>query len=202
MRVTAAANSRPRVGHATRARDGEVANGDAPFVVESHDATLVALIDALGHGTIADEVAKRALATLGAVTPGDGPVAALEHVHAALQGTRGAAALVVVLRPDTAQNVWKMQAAGVGNVTMRCMIRHPPVVLTPGVLGTRMRQVRTFDAVLPRGERMVLFTDGINHRFSFTDVRGFGPDQAARALVDLHRRGHDDATVVVVDLPE
>jgi negative regulator of sigma-B (phosphoserine phosphatase) len=183
--VSVAWLSRPRVG--------EIASGDAVVVRQLGSAVLIGVIDALGHGPKAAEVAKSATGYLTSVTAGDVPVL-VRGLHQALQGSRGAAALTLILSASG------IEACSVGNVELRSVTNKLPFVLTPGVFGVRLRQPRISNAAAPIVDRFALFSDGISGRFDLRSLRGHSPAELVSHVFATHRHAHDDATIVVVDV--
>jgi negative regulator of sigma-B (phosphoserine phosphatase) len=174
---------------------GETLNGDAVVVREYGSDVLIAVIDGLGHGPKAADVAQAARTWLEAATPSaDGALGLTRGLHSALQGSRGAAALVLLLAAD------RMEACSVGNVELRSSLGTLPFVLTPGVLGVRLRQPKVCSAPRLIAERLVLFTDGISGRFDQAALRPLSPQDSVSHIFSAHRHKHDDASVVVVDL--
>lgn len=176
----------------TAPRTGETLNGDAVLVRETGSGVLLATIDALGHGPKAANVAQ---ITCDYLTRADS-VSVQElmlGLHETLRGTRGAAALLLHLTNDG------MVACSVGNVELRSNDAKLPFVLTPGVLGVRLRQPKICSAG-PGPHRFVLFTDGISSRFELKSLIGRPRDELVRHVFTAHRHGHDDATIVVVDV--
>ncbi|HVH47484.1 MAG TPA: phosphoserine phosphatase [Labilithrix sp.] len=186
LKVSAAWISRPR--------EGESVCGDAVVVREQGAGVLLALIDALGHGPKAAEVADVSTHWLASAPPDDGAPGIIQGLHRALHGSRGAAGLIVVVSPKG------IEACSVGNVELRSTTNKLPFVLTPGVLGVRLRQPRTSFAAAPIAERFVLFSDGISGRFDLRGLRDRSTSDAATYIFANHRHAHDDATVIVVDV--
>ncbi|MBX3223863.1 MAG: phosphoserine phosphatase [Labilithrix sp.] len=185
-RISVAWLSRPRVG--------ELVSGDAVVVRQAGDAVLVAVIDALGHGPKAAEVADRSSEYFGDAALSGGAVSLVRGLHDRLQGSRGAAALILVV---TSAGV---EACSVGNVELRSASGSLPFVLTPGVLGLRLRQPKICASQGFRADRLVLYSDGISGRFDLKTLRGHAPPELASHIFASHRHDHDDATVVVVDV--
>lgn len=180
--------------HTSIPKEGETACGDAVTVRVEEGVTLLAVIDALGHGPQAAVVADRGQAFL-KDTPLDMDVGTLtEGLHAALRGTRGVAAMCCLIRGD------RIQGCGVGNVELRSMGSRVPAILTPGVLGVQMMRLRVFEATLTPGARLVLFSDGISPRLDLERVERLPAEPAGKALLERYRRSHDDATLLVADL--
>jgi negative regulator of sigma-B (phosphoserine phosphatase) len=181
------------VEHSTAARDGEAENGDAVIVREVGDGILFAVIDALGHGPRAAQVAQAAVEELGKVAVTGNVLTLIEQVHACLRGTRGAAALVCKLTSD------RLDACGIGNVEMRCSLPRMPIVMTPGVLGVHTKVPRVFGGPVREGTRIIVHTDGISSRFEMSSLRALSPREAASKILLSFRHPHDDATVLVAD---
>lgn len=184
----------PKLAHLTRPCEREIVNGDAVVVREEGDRLLFSVIDGLGHGRHAAEAARVAEeAVMGCALELD-VQSVLEAMHKALQGTRGVAALVGKLEGDT------LEASSVGNVDMRVHGANVPIVLSPGVLGLRVRTYRVFRAQLTSGDRILVFSDGISPRFSARDLAPLSPADACRTLLESYGRSHDDASVLVIDI--
>lgn len=188
------------IGQLSRPRDGETFNGDRVVIRRDGDRTMLALIDALGHGARAHEVAEMAARSLDAQNLALSPERMLEQVDVDLRGSRGAAAMLCTI--DGAE----VQGCGVGNVALRTDASDVHPVLTPGILGHgfrgRARRLRPFSGSVRAGSRLVLFSDGISARLALAPVRSLSPDDACRAILDEFGRAHDDATVIVVDVSE
>jgi len=177
----------------TLPREGEELNGDAVVVRHEEEISFFAVVDALGHGPRAAHAAAVATAYLGEVPLARGLRAMVEDLHARLRGTRGAAAMMMVLGRG------RLEGCGVGNVDVRGHNTRIPAVLTPGVIGAQLGKLKVFEAQLaPRG-RIVMFSDGVSGRLSLDDVGGLVPSEACRVLMERYRRPGDDATVLVTD---
>ena len=187
------------IAYQSKPRSGEIANGDAIVVNRYADGALVAIVDALGHGPRAEEVARLAHAHITESYPSfpeDGAVEVMRRLHSVLRGTRGACATVCLIRGTA------LQACGVGNVEMRCVRASIPVVLTPGIVGVQLRQPRGFSGVLPPSAWCFLFSDGVSRRAPFAELSKLTPQDACQSLMRKHRHSHDDASVIVVAAKE
>lgn len=188
------------IGQLSRPRDGETFNGDRVVIRHDGDRTLLALIDALGHGARAHEVAELAAYSLEAQNLALSPDQILERVDVDLRGSRGAAVMLCLIEGP------ELQGCGIGNVALRTDASDVHPLLTPGILGHgfrgRARRLRPFSGAIRAGSRLVLFSDGISARLALAPVRGLSPDDACRAILDEFGRSHDDATVIVVDVSE
>lgn len=173
---------------------GEDVNGDAVVIRQDGPVTLIAVVDALGHGPGAALAAQVAVEELNVVALDKNVQWVIERVHEKLHGTRGAAAMVCLY------NGQKIQGCSVGNVEMRSRGTRVPVMLTPGILGARVRSYRIFESPLAPHDRLVIFSDGISSHLSIDEMHRLSPREACQAIMDRYRRNHDDATVLVADV--
>jgi negative regulator of sigma-B (phosphoserine phosphatase) len=181
------------IDHIVEARAGEGACGDIAVVRTDGARTLLAVIDALGHGKNAEEVAIAARDWLVGAALDAGVEELVRGLHGELRGTRGACGLVCIVDETS------IEGCSVGNVEMRWSKSRPAFVLTPGVLGHRIERPRIFRMQPSSAERVVLFTDGISARFDLRQLGSLSTAEACRAIFTHHRRPHDDATVLVAD---
>jgi negative regulator of sigma-B (phosphoserine phosphatase) len=173
---------------------GERRSGDAAIFRVVGGVALFAVIDALGHGPHAAEVADAGVAYLREASVDQDAVSLMSGLHRALAGTRGAAAMVCRWCDG------RVEGCGVGNVELAAMRTRVPVVLTPGVVGTNVRKLRGFEGPAPSGSRFVLYSDGISSRLSSEEIGLLQRADACRLVMEKHRKVHDDATVMVVDV--
>jgi phosphoserine phosphatase RsbX len=185
----------PRTEHRSVPRQDELECGDIAVVRAAAEATLVAVIDALGHGPFAATAARIAADHLATAPLDRGVQSVMESLHISLRGSRGAAAMICILTADG-----RLEGCGIGNVELRAIGSRVPVLLTPGVLGTSIKRMRTFEARLAPGDRLVIFTDGLSSRMDLDRVRGLPPGEACDVLMAQYRRTHDDSTVLVTDI--
>jgi phosphoserine phosphatase RsbX len=185
--------SAPAIAFLSKPADGEHASGDAVVVRRDPGATLVAVIDVLGHGPAAGEVAARAVKFLEGAALTSATML-MRGLHDELRGTRGAAATICVLRG------LHLDACGVGNVETRVQGSSVAVIPTPGIVGSRLGLLRAASGKLAAGDRLVCWSDGISTRLELAAVRHLAPPDACARIMTEHRRKHDDASVVVADV--
>ncbi|MEP7123229.1 MAG: SpoIIE family protein phosphatase [Byssovorax sp.] len=176
-------------------REGERECGDIAVVRAADGITLLAVVDALGHGPLAAAAARIAAKHLTEAPLASGLLPLVDGLHLALKGSRGAAAMILLLTPDG-----RLHGCGVGNVELRAVGSRVPSVLTPGVLGASINRLRTFEARVTVGDRLVIFSDGLSSRMELDRIRALAPGPACDALMTQYRRPHDDSTVLVTDL--
>jgi negative regulator of sigma-B (phosphoserine phosphatase) len=179
--------------HASLPKQGEIMSGDAVVLRSDGGRWLLAVVDALGHGPGAAEVAGKACQHLEKVPLSHGVREIVTGLHSHLRNTRGAAAMVCMLHGGS------IEGCGVGNVELRVHGDDVPVILSPGVLGGSVRQFRVFRGQLHALTRMVIFSDGISSRFSLERMRQLTAADACKRIVSEHAHAHDDATVLVAD---
>ncbi len=182
------------VEYLTVPREGETVNGDAAMVRHADGGVLVVVLDALGHGEKAAAAADVGLRYLAEAPLDHGVRPLIDGLHERLRGTRGAAAMVLLFHNQ------RVEGCGVGNVALRSFRARIPAILTPGVLGGSLTRLRIFKGEVVVGDRIILFSDGISSRFDEEGTRS-GPALATcQAIMDGHRKPHDDATVLVADI--
>jgi negative regulator of sigma-B (phosphoserine phosphatase) len=181
-------------GHVSQPKVGEVANGDRPLCRIEEGGSLIAVIDALGHGRDAADVATTAVDVLSSVPLATPLLDVMHLLHSKLAGSRGAAGTICVLRDGS------IEACAVGNVELRSVESRLPLVFSAGVLGGRVRKFHVCRAPLGVRSRFVLFSDGISSRAPLEDYRRLAPQAASEAIFQRHRRVEDDATVLVCDV--
>jgi len=180
------------------AAPGETRSGDGHVVLPVPGGLMVGVVDALGHGAEAADVAFAAVAALGA-SPCESPAGRLRDCHRALAATRGA--VLALARIDAAGSLtW----TGVGNV--EAVLLRPrggstevlrTLISRPGVLGMRLpaNLVETSHPLEP-GDVLLMASDGVDQAFVRDVAAGDEPAAAVRRIIEGRLRAHDDALVV------
>lgn len=185
------------VGSYVRPCDGEAVSGDAIVVKELPAGIFMSLIDVLGHGRDAAEVALQAIRYLKQhASPHVADVLVGLHHH--LEGTRGAAACVAFANPQDATVV----CTGMGNVMLRMLgIRERLYPFPDGTIGLRLRTPKVYQLSLPADELLLIYSDGITEGFPLPLT---GPDYSlplqtvARRIVLDHGKLYDDAACIAL----
>jgi len=189
---------RPMLGVAIAPYPGERVCGDNWSWNASSNGPTIMLVDGSGHGVEAARAAETAVRTFSENADAACEVV-VERIHRALAPTRGGA--VAVTRIDAAAGV--VRFVGVGNISAvlvnagkaRHMVSHNG---TAGHVAPRIREF-TYDFT---GEPMViLHSDGLTSRWNlaaYPGLAGEHPSLVAGVLLRDHRRGRDDAAVVVM----
>lgn len=178
------------------AAPGETVSGDAWAARFEDGIASVMVADGLGHGPVAAEAADAAVAFF--LASGGTPSRVLAAAHPVLRSTRGAAAAVATLDARARKIVF----AGAGNIAGRIVsgVDDRALMSQHGTLGVQVRRLDDIVYPWPDHACLVLHSDGVNTRWSFTEVPGLlqcDPLLIAAWVLRDHCRGRDDATVVV-----
>ncbi|PSM45351.1 serine/threonine protein kinase [Streptomyces dioscori] len=161
---------------------------------------LVMSCDGLGHGPMAAAAAQAAVRAFRTGTART-PEQAMEQVHRALRGTRGAAVAIARLEPDG-----RLLFCGVGNITAALVTRTSRTTLLshPGITGHQMHQLRTYEHHVPADAVLVMHSDGLSDRWKHTDLADLlhhPPALIATALMRQTGTRRDDASAVIAKAP-
>ncbi len=186
-------------GVAAQPFPGEGVSGDRHAVVWRDQGALLAVIDALGHGTAAETTAKRASSILERHAH-DSLLVLIERCHRALLGDRGVVMSLATIDGARDTMVW----AGVGNVSallLRCgagpRVRRERLVQPAGIVGAQLPALRESDVTLSPGDLLVFATDGIRDGFGEHVSPRDDPQRLAERLILDYARRTDDALVLV-----
>lgn len=186
-----------RFGVWTRRHPGEEVSGDAYFIRTRNRATLLAVIDGLGHGEGAKEAADVAQDALDE-WQGEPLDELLHAAHDALRSTRGAVIGAALI--DEAKS--RFHFAGVGNIMVRVFNgpEHISPLSTNGTLGARLGRLRVWSYSWSPGTTVIMASDGLSAAWdieSYPGLLGRCPQLMAGVLMRDYGRDADDATVLV-----
>ncbi len=184
---------------AGRTADNEKASGDQCLVQAFDNGVLLAVIDGLGHGDKAAEVAETTRQVL-AEFAHEPPEALFQRCHRRLVGTRGVVMSLVSVSLPAATLTW----LGVGNVESLLLRANPAVrpereslLLRGGIVGYRLPNLRPVTLSLARGDLLLMATDGLRSSFGQDPNPQLLTQQIADDLLARYVRGTDDALVLV-----
>lgn len=184
MRLSTAQRTRPYPGFSC--------SGDLVVVREAPRCTMLAVIDVLGHGPEAAEVAAVAGAYLSTADLDADVEAWMQGLHEALACTRGAAAGLGRAESGT------LELTIVGNIEVRCSGTRVGVIATPGIVGRRMRRLRSFSFPMRSGDRVAIHSDGLR-RLDLARARGLSLECACEHLMHEFAVAVDDASLLLTD---
>lgn len=175
-------------------------SGDAFLVHGTDDRVVVAVVDGLGHGEEAADVAEQAVASVREAA-GKAPVDCVTACHRDLRGSRGVALTVVAIDPLAGQLAW----VAVGNVEAAVLRRgrngqpmsRSTVPLRGGVVGDRLPPLRDSTASIAPGDLLLCATDGLAPAFLNSVDVSLAPPVLARRLHAAYARADDDSLVLV-----
>jgi anti-sigma regulatory factor (Ser/Thr protein kinase) len=204
-RVDAKAQARPKdnggpaIAAVSVPAPGELECGDDWATSRGNGRSLVMVVDGLGHGPPAAEAARAAVGVFLAQSDRE-PVEFIEAAHLALRSTRGAA--LAIARIDLV--LGRLRYAGVGNISGVIVEaghgRTTSMISHNGTVGHVVRKIQAFDYPWAPDSLLILHSDGITTRWDPARYPGLSrrpPGLIAGLLYRDHRRGRDDATVVV-----
>ena len=171
--------------------------GDTGVIKVYDNSCFFALIDVLGHGKDAHQVAILAENYLLDNHRRD-LVDMMKGLHLHLKGTRGAVA--ALCRLSLADG--KMQCVGIGNITTRLYGTAPgSLVPRDGVIGYTMPTPKVQHAKLYPGDVIILSSDGVKEHFDpvfYPDLLKGSARKIASCLIELLGKKNDDASCIVL----
>jgi hypothetical protein len=177
---------------------GERVSGDMHAISTEGERLFVAVIDAMGHGPEAHEEAVEMVQRIERAWDPD-LVTALDKIHRASQGGRGAAVSLAWIDRPTGE----VAVAGVGNVATR--IIGPDInaraVATDGVIGQRFRPPVQQRFSLGRDDVLLLHTDGVSSSFGleeYPQLKYHSSTTICRKVVRTFGKDFDDAGCLAV----
>jgi phosphoserine phosphatase RsbX len=171
--------------------------GDIAVVQEYDNECFIALVDVLGHGSEAREIAlsaknylenncQRALVEI------------MNGLHEHLKGTRGAVAAMCHLDIFTGELTY----VGMGNITVR-IFGAKPIKLIPkdGIVGYRMTSPQEHTIKLYPEDTILMYSDGVKEHFDVFECAGLLKENAediAIGILERFGKKNDDASCVVL----
>ncbi|SDT89252.1 SpoIIE family protein phosphatase [Desulfobacula phenolica] len=171
--------------------------GDTGIVKIYGNQCFIGLIDALGHGKEAFDVA--ALAESYLLTHYEQDLTMiLTGLHEYLKGTRGAVAAICRLYLDTGI----LKYSGVGNISIRLFSSRPRRLITrDGIIGYMIPCPTQSCAILCPGDICILSSDGVREHFDLADYPDILMGSARRitnGFIDQLGKKHDDASCIAL----
>jgi phosphoserine phosphatase RsbX len=187
-------------GIATYALPGEAQSGDRHLVLHRAEGVLIAAIDGLGHGPEAAFAAESAVSILQSSSPEDSVISLVQRCHEGLRSTRGVVMSLASI--DSKQGLLTWIAVGnVQGVLLRRQSTRASVpdelLLRAGVVGERLPPLQAAMLPITKGDTLVFVTDGIHSDFVLNLSPLEAPQKSAERILAEHRRGNDDALVLV-----
>lgn len=171
--------------------------GDTGTVMIRGRECFLALVDALGHGSRAREIA--VLAEEYFLGHGDdGPAEIIRGLHKHLEMTRGAVAAACRLHLDTGL----LRYCGIGNISLRIFGSRPRKLnFREGILGYMIPPAIEKQEKLEPGEILILASDGIREHYEpaeYPDILMGNARQIAESFMKKLRKEIDDASCIAL----
>jgi hypothetical protein len=172
--------------------------GDSWALQLGRGRLVVLVVDGLGHGLDAATAARAAVEVVQAKAHLDAGNL-MDAVHGALRPTRGAAAALAMLQPESELCTF----CGVGNISasIRSNGASRSMVSQNGTLGHQVRRIQEFQYPFPKGSLLLMHSDGLATHWdlaAYPGLEGRHPALVASALYRDHSRGRDDLTVLAL----
>ncbi len=178
--------------------DGEIACGDSWSVIENEYSKRFLVVDGLGHGQLAADVAQLCIEIFHSL-----PTASLEsvmrHLHDKLRTTRGG----VVAIAEVPNLEGKGTFCGIGNISTTVESTASPrqhLLSDPGIVGYEARKFRTSSFNWDSNSILIMHSDGCSNQWGLSDHSGLVFKPAALIAGTLFRdcrKAHDDCTILV-----
>lgn len=178
-----------------RPMPGEKAAGDVCCITGCEVRLQVTLVDVLGHGREAAELAGQVLDWLKA-RPLTEPACLLREMHRQFRGSRGMVAASALLDEEG------LTCGAVGNIFVRIAGRHARQhVSRDGVIGYIVAEPRQARHPFTEGDLLIMHSDGLSSYFGDEALAGMD-ERSCEEVVDLLMRQYaketDDASCAVV----
>ncbi len=175
----------------------EHVSGDAAVVREQNHLLFAAIVDVLGHGPEAHEVAVESEKFLAAHW-NDSLIELMDRLHEHLAGSRGAGAGLCLV--DRRSGL--LRYTGIGNTVIRRFgCSELRLLSRAGIIGGSRRTPREEQMTLTPGDVVLLYTDGVKDRFELQDypqLLHHTAESIARTVIQRFGKNHDDATCIAL----
>lgn len=186
-------------GVVSRQKPSETMNGDTFIIKHIRNATLVGVIDGVGHGILAAQAANAARQYI--EQHADSSLFELfKGVDRACASTRGVVMALAVF--DWSKNSFHF--ASVGNIEASIFHGHhekPKFIVRRGIVGKHAPQPVITENKWHAGNILALHSDGISSHWSWHDFSTYTSHPAqviAEHIYNANQKNHDDATIVIV----
>jgi len=171
--------------------------GDTGIVKMYGGMCLIALVDVLGHGKEAFDVALMAEAYL-VEHYAQSPIKIMSGLHTHLEKTRGAVAFVSNLNLTTGVLTY----CGMGNISARVMGNDPRRLYgKDGILGYRIPSPVEEQLTLYPGDVLILCSDGVKTHFNpvdFPEILMGNAKKITAGFIDQLGKKNDDASCIAM----
>ena len=175
----------------------DMACGDTGIIKEFDNKVFIGIIDVLGYGEDAHEVAMFCVDFL-EKNYRQNLMEMMGGLHQQIKGSQGAVAGLCLLDLKTGE----LTFIGVGNITARKFgSSNIRIVPRSGIIGYVMPSLREEKMILHDGDVLVLHTDGVKEHFDLEDYPELLIDDAemiANHIINQFGRAEDDAACIAL----
>ncbi|MFZ6693085.1 ATP-binding protein [Undibacterium sp. SXout20W] len=174
---------------------GEVVSGDGTICHRLPNGILIGIIDILGHGQEAHELARFSEKWFEQHRSSD-VAGVMQALHLALKGSRGSALTLAYVSQH------QITVAGVGNTILYCVGEQvTSFVAQPGIVGSNFPRLRPVTASIHPGNMLILTTDGISEHIDSSQLISrsrLTTRQLVNGLLNDYGKMYDDATCMAM----
>jgi len=171
--------------------------GDIGIIKEFDHQVFIGIVDVVGHGKKAHEIAVISKKFLENNYHRDLTVI-MKSLHEHLKGTRGAVAGLCLLDLTSGE----LKYVGVGNITVRIFgFNTHRIIPRPGIIGYAMRTIREERTKLHHNDVLLLYTDGVKEHFELGDYPEILQDDTgtiAKNIISKFGKNNDDAACIAL----
>ncbi len=172
---------------------GERVSGDMTVIAQKDGLMFMAIVDVLGHGPDAHELAVRMQDYLARFWEKD-LTTLMQQLHSQFTGERGAAAGLTVLDISSGE----LRYTGVGNTVIRRFgQRSTRLWSADGIIGNRIRRPVEYTLQVLDSDVVILYTDGVRDHFEeheYPQLRYHRAQSVASNIVRKFGKKYDDAS--------
>jgi len=180
---------------------GERVSGDLAFAEEKDGWIFLAIVDGLGHGKTAHQIAQKAKAFLSEGWSRD-VYETMMKLHEDLNGSGGAAVGLAAIDMEKRM----LHYTGIGNTVLRKFGASPARLYSrEGMVGAILRTPKEQQLALQDSDILLLHTDGVSENFEFDAFPQMQVQRAslvAKKVVQKFGNQFDDATCLVIKIQD
>ena len=186
-------------GAATRMHPKMSVNGDTFVIKQWENNSLVAVVDGVGHGMLANRSALKARNYI--ENHYDQPLTEIFRGASVACRSTTTGVVMAIATFDWVTSVIKF--ASVGNIETRIHNKTTPISfgLRRGVVGFKMPKILVNNEKWENGSIMIMHSDGLSTRWDWRTVLPFTTQSSTKLAQHLHRtlsKDNDDSTVMVI----
>lgn len=180
-----------------RPYQGEVKSGDEVVLIRTEEYILIGIIDGLGHGKAAYDIAQSIKKYIEEQHSQDIETL-VQNAHQNFKGSRGA-----VIGLAKIQNDGQIDFIGIGNISCKIINKSQEISLLSkdGALGIRTRNICTIKAKIEPGAILVMYSDGIGSQVFRNGIPALlkGSKDFVASLIAEFGKKHDDVSLIFLN---